>query len=197
MEDLMKHKSWQEGTVDRDAASRQESMDSPHDELLETGGHRFSTAGGSDRVDHHGFLMSNEMVKMALRRFLLGAHRRLAFLALTTIFLLSACFGIARESSLPVQSLNIDVKSTKIYRRAIATTMMDVFEVSAPVTVPADAQKCETTLMTYSFSNSYGKPFVGQYAPCELSPKPSVFTVKASRRMPARVGRLLSLLKLC
>ncbi|KAK2074964.1 hypothetical protein P8C59_009130 [Phyllachora maydis] len=40
------------------------------------------------------------------------------------------------------------------------------FQVAMPVTIPAEATICATqTLMSHSFANAYGKPFVGRYTP--------------------------------
>lgn len=45
--------------------------------------------------------------------------------------------------------------------RAGPTSALRNFQVSSPVYSPSDS-KCEQTLMTYSFGQSYGKPFVGE-----------------------------------
>ncbi|KAF2431927.1 hypothetical protein EJ08DRAFT_586601 [Tothia fuscella] len=60
---------------------------------------------------------------------------------------------------------------------------MDVFQVSPPVALSSSATNlCNRTLMEYSFGQSYGKPFVGQYQPpsCEFNRVVMNFTVTSA-----------------
>jgi hypothetical protein len=55
--------------------------------------------------------------------------------------------------------------SPVIHKRADTAPppVMDCFQVSPVVKVPASAtSQCQQTLMVYSFTSSYGKPFVGE-----------------------------------
>lgn len=62
------------------------------------------------------------------------------------------------QSPSPLSAAQYDLVALE--RRASNSTALVDFEVSPPVTIPSTA--CQVTLMEYSFSNSYGHPFVGK-----------------------------------
>jgi hypothetical protein len=100
------------------------------------------------------------------RRIGLGIHNRCLYIALVMALLLNVSVAvrrIPRDLIQPPQLLNSPSSMTTRSTAATAPPMMDVFEVSPVVKIPADVRKqCQQTLMVYSFGNSYGKPFVGE-----------------------------------
>ena len=85
---------------------------------------------------------------------------RLATLAILLLLLVSVCQSIA----IPSEASLIDADVTPRSVAAADAPLLRVIEVDPPVRfeqVPGSAP-CQETLVTYSFANSYGKPYVGK-----------------------------------
>jgi len=88
---------------------------------------------------------------------------RLIYIALVAVAIFNVSFAakrVPRDLIIPLQLPN---NPSLINKRAERPPVMDVFQVSPPVIVPAGVtSQCNQTLMVYTFANSYGKPFVGK-----------------------------------
>jgi hypothetical protein len=86
------------------------------------------------------------------------------FVAIFTAFLFNVCIAF-KESPLvlPIPSpLSINPSVAKRAEGA-GPPLMDVFQVSTPINIPSGlSNQCQQVLMSYSFGNSYGKPFSGK-----------------------------------
>jgi len=115
---------------------------------------------------------------------------KLRWLAITTFcFICFAIFFTQHHSRTSSQLSVTDLAVSDRRRHANGSTPLENFEVSAPVNVPST--DCQVILMKYSFSNSYGHPFVGKSG--DVSHPHRHHLVKA--RSPA-MGFLLDLLAL-
>lgn len=86
------------------------------------------------------------------------------FLAIFAALLFDVCIALRRAPLVPpIPSLLVD--SPPVLRRAdgVRAPLMDVFQVSTPIAIPKDVpSQCQQVLMSFSFGNSYGKPFSGE-----------------------------------
>jgi hypothetical protein len=108
---------------------------------------------------------SCEAQTMRFRGVATSICSRFMFIVLISTLLFNLSLAVrpaSRDLILPLQ----------LSRQANTTSpIMDVFQVSPPVNVPAGAtSQCNKTLMVYSFGQSYGKPFVGEWlCDCDIS----------------------------
>lgn len=85
-------------------------------------------------------------------------------LATSAAFLFDVCIAVRRVPLVLPMSTLLEDKSEVLQREDGATApLMDVFQVSNPIAMPKDVpSQCQQVLMSYSFGNSYGKPFSGE-----------------------------------
>jgi hypothetical protein len=64
----------------------------------------------------------------------------------------------------PMTSVSVMLLPSSLFALAAsqATSLLECFQITTPVTIPEDAD-CTQTLMVHSFANSYGQPFVGRF----------------------------------
>lgn len=88
----------------------------------------------------------------------------ICFFAVSTALFFDVCNALRRAPLVPpLPPLLVDEPSGLLRADGLAGPLMDVFEVSTPIAVPKEVpSQCQQVLMSYSFGNSYGKPFSGQ-----------------------------------
>jgi hypothetical protein len=94
----------------------------------------------------------------------MGYFNTMFFLAISAAFLFNVCIAVKRASLVPPISSPLS-DNLSVSRRAdgAAASLMDVFQVSTPIAIPSGvSSQCQQVLMSYSFGNSYGKPFSGK-----------------------------------
>jgi len=96
----------------------------------------------------------------------MGQLTKMFYVALTTAFLINVCTAATKASLVsPIHQQLSDSTSGTRRADAAAASLMDVFQVSTPITIPSGvSSQCQQTLMVYSFGNTYGKPFVGEWS---------------------------------
>lgn len=94
----------------------------------------------------------------------MGHFSAIFFLAICTALLFDVCIALRRASLVPLlPSLLVDKPSVLPRTDGVGAPLMDVFQVSTPIAIPKDVPShCQQVLMSYSFGNSYGKPFSGE-----------------------------------
>jgi hypothetical protein len=84
--------------------------------------------------------------------------------AFCAIFFFNVCTAIKRHPLVQtIPSLLLDESSVSRRADGAVAPLMDVFQVSTPIAIPNGVpSQCQHVLMSYSFGNSYGKPFSGK-----------------------------------
>lgn len=105
-------------------------------------------------VDHYGAQEASVMSNFS----------RILFLAISTALFFDFCTALRETPLVPSEpSLLVDEPSGARRADGLAGLLMDVFQVSTPIAIPKDVpSQCQQLLMSYSFGNSYGKPFSGE-----------------------------------